>query len=376
MAWVEQRGARWRVRFRNADAPVGTDSSHATFRAADLRCKQVDIDQAYDTYLDPNSGRITLTEWVAIWEPGHEAGTAKWATYHSYLRNHILPRFGDTPLNKITRQAAKVFVKDLKQHLAERTVTDVMSLLGLLLREAVADRRIGFNPCHGIRVATGHRIERTPATADQINRIVERIERRSNQILVITAAYTGMRWGELTGLSKTNTHLGDGLISVHPHVGALHEVSGHLYLGPPKSAAAVRDIHLPPFLIDLLHEVVDSHEHHTVFCGARGAWHRRSAMSRRVWRPAVNGTAHTGPILEGMHFHDNRHTHKTWLIEDDIPEIAQARRLGHHLPGVRGIYSHVTPVMTARITNSLQGRWTTSHAPEPAPAAPRWLHAA
>jgi hypothetical protein len=26
------------------------------------------------------------------------------------------------------------------------------------MREAVADRRIGFNPCHGIRVTTGHRV--------------------------------------------------------------------------------------------------------------------------------------------------------------------------------------------------------------------------
>ena len=32
-----------------------------------------------------------------------------------------------------------------------------------------------------------------------------------------------------------------------------------------------------------------------------------------------------------MHFHDLRHTHKTWLIEDDIPEIAQAKRLGHRM---------------------------------------------
>src|SRR3954466_4900125 len=146
MAWIEQRGTRCRARFRNADGTVGTDSSHATFTAADLRCKQVDIDQAYHTYLDPKSGRISLAEWVTIWEAGHEAGPAKRATYNSYLRNHILPRFGDTPINKITRQDAKVFVKHLKQRLAERTVADVMSLLSLLLREAVADRRISFNP--------------------------------------------------------------------------------------------------------------------------------------------------------------------------------------------------------------------------------------
>jgi integrase len=337
---------------------------------------QVDIDQAYDTYLDPDSGRITLAAWVAIWREGHEVGAEKWATYDSYLRNHILPRFGDTPLNKITRQDAKVFVKDLKRRLAERTVADVMSLLGLLLREAVADRRIGFNPCSGVRVITSGRPERTPATAPQINRIAERIPRRNDQILVITAAYTGMRWGELAGLSRTNLHLGDGIIHVHPTTGALHEVRGKLYLGPPKTTASVRNIHLPPFLVSLLQQVIDSHDHETVFSGPSGAWQRRSNMSRRIWRPAVNGNPTTGtaPILENMHFHDNRHTHKTWLIEDDIPEIAQARRLGHHLPGIRGIYSHVTPIMIARITNSLETRWQASHTPRPAPQ--RHLHAA
>jgi len=211
MAWVEHRGTRWRVRFRTADGTVGTDSSHATVAAAELRCKQVDIDQAYDTYLEPASGRISLADWVTVWEAGHQAGPAKRATYDSYLRTHILPRFGDTPINKITRQDAKVFVKHLHSRLADRTVADVMSLLSLLLREAVADRRFGFNPCHGIRVSTGHRVERTPATAQQINAITDRIRRRSDQILVITAAYTGMRWGELAGLAKANTHLGDGL---------------------------------------------------------------------------------------------------------------------------------------------------------------------
>jgi len=68
-------------------------------------------------------------------------------------------------------------------------------------------------------------------------------------------------------------------------------------------------------------------------------------MSRRVWGPAVNGDLRrqTDPVIAGMHFHNLRHTHRTWLIEDDIPEVAQAKRLGHRLPGVRGIYSHVTP---------------------------------
>jgi integrase len=119
---------------------------------------------------------------------------------------------------------------------------------------------------------------------------------------------------------------------------------------------------LPPFLIARLKALVDSHDHDLVFTGARGGLLRRSAMSRRVFAPAVNGDRRTNQpaVIAGMHFHDLRHTHKTWLIEDDIPEVAQAKRLGHRLPGVRGIYSHVTPAMTQRIIDALEHRWTTS----------------
>ena len=175
------------------------------------------------------------------------------------------------------------------------------------------------------------------------------------------STYTGMRWGELTGLARANTHLGDGVLRVDPDVGALHEVGGALYLGPPKPRESARDILVPPFLNDLLRTQLDSHDEDQIFTGERGGLLRRSTFSRRMWQPAVNGNPRRGhpAVLPGMHFHDLRHTHKTWLIEDDIPEVAQAKRLGHRLPRVRGIYSHVTPAMNQRIIDRLQDRWRT-----------------
>src|SRR5579859_5696686 len=272
MAWVEQRGTRFRVRYRLPDGTVGTDSSHPTRAAAALRCKQVDIDQATDTYLDPTAGRITLAQWVELWEQTHVAGPARMAAYRSHLRNHILPRFGSVPLTQINRHQIKVFVKDLKARLADSSVTSIMALLSMLMREAVADRRIGHNPCHNIRITTSRPPERPVATPVQINQITARIPRFDEQVLVITAAYTGMRWGELTGLARTNTHLNDGQIRIHPEVGALHELAGKLVLGPPKTADSARDVHLPPFLIQLLQQVLDGHDYEQVFAGSLGGY--------------------------------------------------------------------------------------------------------
>ena len=359
MAWIEHRGTRWRVRTRLPDGSVGTDSSHPTRGAAEIRRKQIDADQAVDAYLDPALGRISLADWVAIWQAGHLAGEARRAAYRSHLRNHILPYFATTPLTKITRQQVKLFARHLTARLADSSATSVMSLLSLLMREAVHERRIGHNPCHGVRVSTRRPAERPHATPAQVNQIVARVRRLDEQVLVIAAAYTGMRWGELVGLARANTDLDRGLIRVHPDVGALHEVAGRLYLGQPKTTDSARDIHLPPFLTHLLRQVLDGHDHDQVFTGAHGGFLRRSNFSRRTFGPAVNGNPAdaTAPVLAGMHFHDLRHTHKTWLIEDDIPEIAQAKRLGHRLPGVRGIYSHVTEAMQQRITDALQRRW-------------------
>ncbi|HZC52415.1 MAG TPA: hypothetical protein VE441_07955, partial [Mycobacterium sp.] len=64
------------------------------------------------------------------------------------------------------------------------------------------------------------------------------------------------------------------------------------------------------------------------------------------------------PVLPGLTFHGLRHSHKTWLIADRVPEIAQARRLGHHLDNrVVETYSHVAPEVEQRLLAELERRW-------------------
>jgi integrase-like protein len=58
--------------------------------------------------------------------------------------------------------------------------------------------------------------------------------------------------------------------------------------------------------------------------------------------------------------HGLRHSHKTWMAEDGIPEIVAEQRLGHDVPGVRGLYTHVSDRMRDELTAALQARWEDS----------------
>ena len=58
------------------------------------------------------------------------------------------------------------------------------------------------------------------------------------------------------------------------------------------------------------------------------------------------------PIIAGLRFHDLRHTHRTWMDEDAIPEALKSQHLGHQPPGICGFYAHVTDTMQHRLVDS------------------------
>jgi hypothetical protein len=48
------------------------------------------------------------------------------------------------------------------------------------------------------------------------------------------------------------------------------------------------------------------------------------------------------------------------MAEDSIPEILAEQRLGHELPGMRGLYAHASERMRDDLKHALQARWEES----------------
>lgn len=78
-------------------------------------------------------------------------------------------------------------------------------------------------------------------------------------------------------------------------------------------------------------------------------------------RPAADASlACWLPVRDGLTPHGLRHSHKTWMAEDGIPEILAEQRLGHEVPGMRGLYAHASLRMRDELTAALQTRWEES----------------
>ena len=72
------------------------------------------------------------------------------------------------------------------------------------------------------------------------------------------------------------------------------------------------------------------------------------------------------PLVPGLTAHGLRHGHRTWMAEDGIPDILAEQRLGHEVPGMRGLYTHVSDRMREALAHALQARWEKSLRARPA----------
>jgi integrase len=284
-------------------------------------------------------------------------------------------------------------------------------------------------------------------------------------VMILTIAYTGMRWSEALGL-RPKCVRGDQ-VSIE---WKLYELAGRFYGGRPKDGS-IRLADLPPFLAQLLAAHLKTAGSRTctcnaaespwcrgeryVFLGPEGGHFRRSSYGGRFFRPAADGRyparakkpaarvladaaapfpgrpvppwppavpgepfrppagrgiarlisdtragccPHCGrscprrldgrlishnasgsqcrgsgelpaedatvaswlPVLPGLTPHGLRHGHQTWMEEAGISDLLRAERMGHAVPGMRGVYGHVSPAMRATLKADLQQRWEMS----------------
>lgn len=260
--------------------------------------------------VDPRRGEVTLAEYAGRWlEERPDLRPRTQELYESYLRLHILPALGRLELAQLTSTTVRTWHAHMLRvgRPGRSTVAKCHRLLKTVLGTAVEDELIAKNPCVVKGAGVERPAERPTATVPQVYALAEAVAPRW-RVLVLTATFAGLRLGELQGLKRRNVNLLHGTVKVVEQTQAMND--GTLFTGPPKAAAGLRTVNLPAFLIGELEAHLSTFSvprpDGLVFPGAGGAPFRRGTVNT-AWKAA---TAAVG--IEGLRFHDLRHTGNTW----------------------------------------------------------------
>jgi integrase len=147
-----------------------------------------------------------------------------------------------------------------------------------------------------------------------------------SSVLVLTLAYTGIRWGEAVALRVRDVQFLRRRLSVHDNavqIGARHE------LGRPKSRTE-RSVPVPQFVPDQLAVQCEGRGLADLVFGDDGATYLPRPKSSNGWFRRAVKTAGIQVVTP----HDLRHTCASLAVSAGVNVLALARMLGHKDPSV------------------------------------------
>ena len=150
-------------------------------------------------WVDPRSGRTTFGVYAKRWQAAQVHRPQTVARVDSNLRCHVYPFFEDRPLTSIGATEIQVWVRGLSSTLAPASVEVCYRYVSAMFRAAVRDRLIDSSPCDRIRLPKKERRVIVPPEVEHVEALVAALPDRY-QALVVFAAGTGLRQGEVFGL--------------------------------------------------------------------------------------------------------------------------------------------------------------------------------
>lgn len=215
-----------------------------------LKIAQFDAEQAAGTEYRENP---LFSDYAEDWFNLKRAHLGTWAqvSYHSNMRNHVLPPMQGRRMKEIRPsdiQAALNGVQNMSRSLAVK----VRGMYNGIFSSAVQDGIISVNPCVGLVLPNKKQEkQRRSLTEDQLKTLLDTVHGASIELFIQIAVYTGMRRGEILGLQWDCVDLGKvPSISVKRSVRWVN--NRPICTEDLKSRASRRIIAIPDVLVQIL----------------------------------------------------------------------------------------------------------------------------
>jgi integrase len=294
MAHVQKRtradgATTYVVKWQNPDGKHRSKGGFTTKKSAENYATRVKGGRLTGIEYDPKAGAVAFREAAAVWlDSRHDLKPRTIAGYREMLapanerrrgmsKLGIDAEFGGYPLNAINRDQISSWVQRLtKAGKKPSTVRHQYFVVRMVLRQAVQDRRIPFNPADNVTLPTERSVNGgAPGVVDDPAQFLTPAAVASLtaatpwpfNVYVHTAAWAGLRAGELCGLQVADVELPPPSLNPNAPVktGALHvrrtviRKANALAYDTPKTAGSLRRVPMTAATTTILRDYLAMH---------------------------------------------------------------------------------------------------------------------
>ena len=314
------------------------------------------------TYIEPS--KMTVEQWFNRWEEDYlvsiKPRTAD--SYKSIIKNYLLPSLGKVKLQSLqTAQIQCLYSKLSKDGLSPKTIRNVHGVLHAALEQAVELNYIHSNPSNPCKLPHVEKREIKPMDDSAIVAFMKAIQGHKFEDVYLVTLFTGLREGEVLGLTWDCVDFKRGIIVVKQQLQRKRDGTGEYDLVSTKTRKN-RTLTVAPSVMDILKKVKEQQE--TWQRLTEGAWenemnlvftnelgHHLSAHTVYLnYKRVVKRIGH-----ERLRFHDLRHTYAVNSLRagDDIKTVQE--NLGHYSAAFTlDTYAHATMQMKAESANRME----------------------
>ncbi len=311
------------------------------------------------THVEPHQltlGQYLLERWLPAMRTTIKPATL--SSYRGHVTPYLVPRLGHIRLQELTADDLQRCYADLltdgrRQHgggpLSTKTVANIHGCVRKALNDAVRWGLIGRNPALAAKSPSAQTAELSIWSPAQLRVFLDHVADDRFYAVWLLFCTTGMRRGEVAGLSWSNVDLDAGVISV---VDTLVTVDSKAIRGTPKTRKGRRRIAVDDATVAALrtHRATQLQER----LAAGPAWQDHDAVvALEDGRPAhpqrITAAFRRHADAAGLpriRLHDLRHSYATAALGAGVPVKVVSERLGHANTAITSdLYMHVPDEM-------------------------------
>ena len=323
-----------------------------------LRGATASIDKG--TYLNPC--KMTIGEWLDIWAKEYLVGVKESTayTYKASIKNHIKPAMGAVRLDALTPHMIQSFYNS-KLDTHSKTIKNFHGVLHAALKQAVLNGYIATNPADASIRPRVEKKEMHPMDEYMITDFLEAIKGEEYEHLFFVTLFTGMRKGEVLGLTWDAVDFSRGTILIDKQLQRPREGDGKCHLvstknGKSRKLKPAREVMNALYRVkkqqmrwELQHSESFQNPMNLVFTNEFGGYLNPNTVYNHFKEVVTRIGA------PDIRFHDMRHSYAVAALQagDEVKTVLG--NLGHATAAFTlDVYGHVTDQMKEESANRME----------------------